>query len=157
MCLAIPILVEQLLADDMARVTLNGVSKHVSIALLEDVHIGDYLLIHVGYALARLDPEEAALTLAMMREAGATMALEDGRGAAMKHIDEYRNGALARDIAARIAQDAVPGRHYQFMEFCGRPHPRHFALRHRRSAASQRPAGTWPRLPGLRVAGWPDR
>ena len=37
----------------------------------------------------------------------------------MKHIDEYRNGALARDIAARIAQDAVPGRHYQFMEFCG--------------------------------------
>jgi hydrogenase expression/formation protein HypC len=76
MCLAIPILVEQLLADDMARVTLNGVSKHVSIALLEDVRIGDYLLIHVGYALARLDPEEAALTLAMMREAGATMALE---------------------------------------------------------------------------------
>jgi hydrogenase expression/formation protein HypC len=76
MCLAIPILVEQLLADDMARVTLNGVSKIVSIALLEDVHMGDYLLIHVGYALARLDPEEAALTLAMMREAGAMGALE---------------------------------------------------------------------------------
>ncbi len=60
----------------MARVTLNGVSKQVSIALLEDVRIGDYLLIHVGYALARLDPEEAALTLAMMREAGASFALE---------------------------------------------------------------------------------
>jgi hydrogenase expression/formation protein HypC len=76
MCLAIPILVEQLLADDMARVTLNGVSKHVSIALLEDVQIGDYLLIHVGYALARLDPEEAALTLALMQEAGAIGALQ---------------------------------------------------------------------------------
>jgi len=76
MCLAIPILVEQLLADDMARVTLNGVSKTVSIALLDDVRAGDYLLIHVGYALARLDPEEAALTLAMMREAGAMGALE---------------------------------------------------------------------------------
>jgi hydrogenase expression/formation protein HypD len=37
----------------------------------------------------------------------------------MKHIDEYRDGALARGIAARIARDAVPGRHYQFMEFCG--------------------------------------
>jgi hydrogenase expression/formation protein HypC len=60
----------------MARVTLNGVSKTVSIALLEDVRTGDYLLIHVGYALARLDPEEAALTLAMMREAGAMSALE---------------------------------------------------------------------------------
>jgi hydrogenase expression/formation protein HypC len=76
MCLAIPILVEQLLPDDMARVTLNGVSKHVSIALLEDVQIGDYLLIHVGYALARLDPDEAALTLAMMQEAGAMGALQ---------------------------------------------------------------------------------
>jgi hydrogenase expression/formation protein HypC len=76
MCLAIPILVEQLLPDDMARVTLNGVSKRVSIALLEDVRIGDYLLIHVGYALARLDPDEALLTLAMMQEAGATLALE---------------------------------------------------------------------------------
>jgi hydrogenase expression/formation protein HypC len=69
MCLAIPILVEELLPDEMARVTLGGVSKAVSIALLEDVRAGDYLLIHVGYALARLDPDEAALTLAMMREA----------------------------------------------------------------------------------------
>ena len=75
MCLAIPILVEQLLPNDMARVTLNGVSKQISIALLEDVRIGDYLLIHVGYALARLDPDEAALTLDMMQEAGAIGAL----------------------------------------------------------------------------------
>jgi hydrogenase expression/formation protein HypC len=69
MCLAIPIRVEELLPDDMARVTLSGVSKIVSIALLENVQLGDYLLIHVGYALARLDPDEAARTLAMMREA----------------------------------------------------------------------------------------
>ena len=69
MCLAIPIRVEALLPDDMARVTLSGVSKLVSIALLEDVRIGDYLLIHVGYALARLDPDEAERTLDLMREA----------------------------------------------------------------------------------------
>ncbi|MEI9981843.1 MAG: HypC/HybG/HupF family hydrogenase formation chaperone [Aliidongia sp.] len=69
MCLAIPIRVEELLPDDMARVMLSGVSKVVSIALLEDVRIGDYLLIHVGYALARLDPDEAERTLALMREA----------------------------------------------------------------------------------------
>jgi hydrogenase expression/formation protein HypC len=53
----------------MARVTLGGVSKIVSIALVEDVHLGDYLLIHVGYALAKLDPDEAERTIAMMREA----------------------------------------------------------------------------------------
>lgn len=70
MCLAIPIIVEEVLAGDMARVTLSGVSKVVCIALLEDVHVGDYLLIHVGYALARLDPDEAERTLEMMREAG---------------------------------------------------------------------------------------
>jgi len=69
MCLAIPIRVEALLPDSMARVTLSGVSKLVSIALVEDVRIGDYLLIHVGYALARLDPDEAERTLASMREA----------------------------------------------------------------------------------------
>jgi hydrogenase expression/formation protein HypC len=70
MCLAIPILVEALLPGAMARVTLSGVTKTVSVALLEDVAVGDYLLIHVGYALARLDPDEAARTLALMREAG---------------------------------------------------------------------------------------
>lgn len=71
MCLAIPILVEALLPNDMARVTLSGVSKVVSIALLEDVRVGDYLLIHAGYALARLDSDEADETLALMRQADA--------------------------------------------------------------------------------------
>jgi hydrogenase expression/formation protein HypC len=69
MCLAIPIRVEALLPDQMARVTLGGVSKVVSIALVEDVRIGDYVLLHVGYALTRLDPDEAERTLATMREA----------------------------------------------------------------------------------------
>ena len=76
MCLAIPIRVEELLPDDMARVTLSGVSKVVSIALVDEVRVGDYLLIHVGYALARLDPDEAERTLAMMREA-AVPALDE--------------------------------------------------------------------------------
>jgi hydrogenase expression/formation protein HypD len=38
---------------------------------------------------------------------------------ALKHIDEYRDGALARGLAATIAREAVPGRRYHFMEFCG--------------------------------------
>jgi hydrogenase expression/formation protein HypC len=69
MCLAIPVRVEALLPDQMARVTLGGVSKVVSIALVEDVRVGDYVLLHVGYALTRLDPDEAERTLALMREA----------------------------------------------------------------------------------------
>ena len=69
MCLAIPVRVEALLPDQMARVTLGGVSKVVSIALVEDVRVGDYVLLHVGYALTRLDPDEAERTLTLMREA----------------------------------------------------------------------------------------
>jgi hydrogenase expression/formation protein HypC len=69
MCLAIPIRVEALLPEQMARVTLSGVSKVISIALVEDVRVGDYVLLHVGYALTRLDPDEAERTLTLMLEA----------------------------------------------------------------------------------------
>jgi hydrogenase expression/formation protein HypC len=80
MCLAIPIRVEALLPGALARVTLSGVTKTVSIALMEDVAVGDYLLIHVGYALARLDPDEAARTLALMREAAVPALVEHAAG-----------------------------------------------------------------------------
>jgi hydrogenase expression/formation protein HypC len=54
----------------MATVALGPVKKEISTALLEEVGIGDYVLVHVGFALHRLSPEEAERTLAMMREAG---------------------------------------------------------------------------------------
>ncbi|MCM2398093.1 HypC/HybG/HupF family hydrogenase formation chaperone [Rhizobium sp. S95] len=69
MCLAIPVQVKEILPDDMAKVTLDGVTKIVSIALVDDVKPGDYLVLHVGYALAKIDPEEAERTLALLREA----------------------------------------------------------------------------------------
>jgi hydrogenase expression/formation protein HypC len=70
MCLAIPARIVELIANDCAIVDLGGVRKDVSLALLEDVAVGDYVIVHVGYALTRLDPEEAAKTLALMAEAG---------------------------------------------------------------------------------------
>ena len=70
MCLAIPAKVVTLEADDMAVVALEGVKKRISVALLDEVAVGDYVLIHVGYALHRVSPEEAARTLALMAEAG---------------------------------------------------------------------------------------
>ncbi len=71
MCLAIPVKVAELLDDDMARVTIDGVSKEVSIALVDGLRVGDYVVLHVGYALSRIEPEEAERTLALLREAGA--------------------------------------------------------------------------------------
>ena len=70
MCLAIPACVEQLIAGDSAIVNLGGVRKEISLALVEDVAVGDYVIVHVGFALQKLDPEEAAQTLAMFAEIG---------------------------------------------------------------------------------------
>jgi len=62
--------VNAILPHNMARVTLNGVSMEISVALVDDVRVDDYVIVHVGYALARIHPEEAERTLAMMREGG---------------------------------------------------------------------------------------
>ncbi len=70
MCLAIPAKVVEIAENDQAIVDLGGVRKDVSLALVEDVKVGDYVIVHVGYALTRLDPEEAEKTLALMAEAG---------------------------------------------------------------------------------------
>jgi hydrogenase expression/formation protein HypC len=69
MCLAIPARVIELLPDEMARVSLDGVVVNASVALVEDVAIGDYVVLHVGYALAKIDEGEALRTLALLREA----------------------------------------------------------------------------------------
>ncbi len=68
MCLAIPAEVTKLLPDDMAVVSIDGVSKEISVALIEDLAVGDYVIIHVGYALTKIDPEEAKRTLDLLRE-----------------------------------------------------------------------------------------
>lgn len=70
MCLAIPAKVVELLTGDKAVVDLGGVQKEVSLALLDDVCAGDYVIVHVGFALNRLDPEEAERTLELFSEIG---------------------------------------------------------------------------------------
>ncbi len=71
MCLAIPAKVTAISEDgEMATISLDGVKKEVSLALVEGVQEGDYVLVHVGYALNRLSPEEAERTLKIFAEAG---------------------------------------------------------------------------------------
>ena len=68
MCLAIPARVDELHEDDEASVDIGGVTKRVSLALIDEVAVGDYVIVHVGYALNRIDPEEAEKTLALFAE-----------------------------------------------------------------------------------------
>ena len=70
MCLALPCRVVELRPDDMAVIDMAGVGKEISLALVDDVVVGDYVIVHVGYALTRLDPEEAEKTLALFAELG---------------------------------------------------------------------------------------
>ena len=71
MCLAIPACVVELIGPEAAIVDIGGVRKEVSLALLDEVAPGDYVIVHVGYALTRLDADEAARTLALLRAIGA--------------------------------------------------------------------------------------
>lgn len=76
MCLAIPVRVVALCDGGMAVVDLGGIRKTISLALVDGVQAGDHVILHVGYALSRLDPAEAERTLALFAalprdEAGA--------------------------------------------------------------------------------------
>lgn len=68
MCLAVPAKVIELLPEKMAKISLDGVTKEVSVALVDAVDVGDYVIVHVGYALTKLDPEEAIRTLELIAE-----------------------------------------------------------------------------------------
>ena len=69
MCLAIPTQIVKLLDNQMALTSLSGVEKEISLSLLqEEVQAGDYVTVHVGYALSKLDEEDAKKTLAYFEE-----------------------------------------------------------------------------------------
>lgn len=71
MCLAIPACVEQLINENYAIVNLGGIRKEISLALVENIIPGDYVIVHVGFALQKLDQMEAERTLAMFAEISA--------------------------------------------------------------------------------------
>ena len=67
MCLGVPMKVLSV-EGDMARVEMGGVVRQASIALVEGVEVGHYVIVHAGYAIERLDEEEAQKTLELLRE-----------------------------------------------------------------------------------------
>lgn len=68
MCLAIPVQVVELRPNDMAICDVGGIRKEISMALVDDVAVGDFVIAHVGYAINKLDPDEAEKTLALFAE-----------------------------------------------------------------------------------------
>ena len=74
MCLALPAQVVERQAGDDAIVNLGGVRKAISLALVPEAKVGDYVIVHVGHAIGMLDQQEAELTLALFAELDASLA-----------------------------------------------------------------------------------
>ncbi len=67
MCLAIPALIKSI-DGYQAEADIDGVTRQVSLQLTPEARVGDYVLLHTGYAISVIDPEEAEETLKLLRE-----------------------------------------------------------------------------------------
>lgn len=70
MCLAIPVLIKSI-ADKEAEVEIGGISRRISLELTPEARVGDYAIVHTGYAINILDQEEAEETLRLLEEIAA--------------------------------------------------------------------------------------
>ena len=73
MCLAVPALVVSLDDDQMGTIELSGVSRKISLDLVPETKVGDYVIVHVGFAIQRLDEYEAQATLSLLDELADSM------------------------------------------------------------------------------------
>ena len=74
MCLAIPgkvLAKEDRTGTLIGRVEFGGITREVQLDFVPEVEVGEYVIVHVGFALSRLDAEEAARTLGLLKEVGA--------------------------------------------------------------------------------------
>jgi hydrogenase expression/formation protein HypC len=83
MCLAIPGKVETITGDDpitrMGRVNFGGVIKEASLAYVPEVKVGDYVIVHVGFALSKVDEDEAQKVFGYLKQMEELDELQDDR------------------------------------------------------------------------------
>jgi hydrogenase expression/formation protein HypC len=68
MCVAVPSKIVAINPQGMATIEVGGARQKVSLLLLEDAGVGDYVLVHAGFAIKKLDPKEAQETLKILKE-----------------------------------------------------------------------------------------
>ena len=94
MCLAIPGKVLEIESDGdpkMGKVSFGGVQKRVCLEWLPDVKVGEYVIVHVGFALSKVNEEEALETIKMIQEMGD--GLEDLDNSEEKNATDLKNQA----------------------------------------------------------------
>ena len=116
MCLAVPGRIIELVEDEplarRGRVDFGGMVKAVNLSLVPEAGLGDYVLVHVGVAIGRVDEREALRVFEYLREIGE---LEED--AYVKFLDEYRDATHARHYAETLRR--LVTRPWTIMEVCG--------------------------------------
>ena len=79
MCLAIPSKIIKI-DNRMAVIDVDGVRREASLLLVEDAQVGDYVIVHAGFAISKIDEQAALETLALLKEAAALMDGREGDG-----------------------------------------------------------------------------
>jgi len=79
MCLAIPSKIVAI-KNSIATLDVGGVKREASLLLLEDARVGDYVIVHAGFAIHKIDETAAMETLKILREAIALVEKEEGKG-----------------------------------------------------------------------------
>ena len=78
MCLGIPMRIVELADNSKGRVELDGVTYEVSLMMIEEPQVGEYVIVHAGFAIERLDPDEAEKTLDYLRQVGTGLESPNG-------------------------------------------------------------------------------
>lgn len=68
MCLAVPAKLVEIDQDDLAVVEVDGARVRVGLNLIDEVQVGDYVLVHAGFAIGKIDADEAARTVELIKE-----------------------------------------------------------------------------------------
>jgi len=72
MCLAIPAKIEKI-NENKAEVDIRGLKRTIGLQLMPDAKVGEYVLVHAGFAIQRIDPQEAEDTYKLLEETGITI------------------------------------------------------------------------------------
>ena len=72
MCLAIPSRIVKI-ENEMATIDVDGIQRHASLLLLEDPEVGDWVIVHAGFAIHKIDEAVAQETLKLLRDAASLM------------------------------------------------------------------------------------
>jgi hydrogenase expression/formation protein HypC len=75
MCLAIPARIKSI-QDQMATIDMEGTQRDVSLLLLEDAMVGDFVIVHAGFAIHKIDEQEAMETLKVLRQMASLMDID---------------------------------------------------------------------------------